>query len=50
LTTTLCWKEIYEQPNVIRTPINWLHANEGIVQMAGVEDNLEKFLNARSLL
>jgi glucosamine--fructose-6-phosphate aminotransferase (isomerizing) len=35
-------KEIYEQPNVIKdTYRGRLHANEGIVQMAGVEDNLE---------
>lgn len=40
-------KEIYEQPSVIKdTYRGRLHANEGIVQMAGVEDNLEKFLNA----
>jgi glucosamine--fructose-6-phosphate aminotransferase (isomerizing) len=34
-------KEIYEQPNVIKDTIDRLHANEGIVQMAGVEDNLK---------
>ena len=40
-------KEIYEQPNVIKdTYRGRLHANEGLIQMAGVEDNLEKFLNA----
>ena len=40
-------KEIYEQPNVIKdTYRGRLHANSGIIQMAGVEDNLEKFLNA----
>lgn len=40
-------KEIYEQPSVIKdTYRGRLHANEGIIQMAGVEDNLEKFLNA----
>jgi glucosamine--fructose-6-phosphate aminotransferase (isomerizing) len=32
-------KEIYEQPSVIRIPE--VHANKGIVQMSGVEDNLE---------
>ena len=44
-------KEIYEQPNVIRdTYRGRLHANQGIIQMAGVEDNLEKFLNAQRIL
>jgi glucosamine--fructose-6-phosphate aminotransferase (isomerizing) len=43
-------KEIYEQPNVIKdTYRGRLHANEGIVQMAGVEDNL-KFLNADRII
>jgi len=44
-------KEIYEQPSVIKdTYRGRLHANKGIVQMAGVEDNLEKFLNAKRIL
>ncbi|TBX70734.1 glutamine--fructose-6-phosphate transaminase (isomerizing) [Flavobacterium silvisoli] len=44
-------KEIYEQPNVIKdTYRGRLHANSGIVQMAGVEDNLEKFLHAQRIL
>ena len=44
-------KEIYEQPNVIKdTYRGRLHANKGIIQMAGVEDNLEKFLNAQRIL
>ena len=44
-------KEIYEQPNVIKdTYRGRLHANEGIIQMAGVEDNLEKFLNADRII
>jgi glutamine---fructose-6-phosphate transaminase (isomerizing) len=44
-------KEIYEQPNVIRdTYRGRLLANQGIIQMAGVEDNLEKFLNAQRIL
>ncbi|AWA29470.1 glutamine--fructose-6-phosphate transaminase (isomerizing) [Flavobacterium magnum] len=44
-------KEIYEQPNVIRdTYRGRLLANEGIIKMAGVEDNLEKFLNAERIL
>jgi glucosamine--fructose-6-phosphate aminotransferase (isomerizing) len=44
-------KEIFEQPSVIKdTYRGRLHANSGIVQMAGVEDNLEKFLNAKRIL
>nr|WP_315151583.1 glutamine--fructose-6-phosphate transaminase (isomerizing) [uncultured Flavobacterium sp.] len=44
-------KEIYEQPNVIKdTYRGRLHANEGIVQLSGVEDNLEKFLNADRII
>jgi glucosamine--fructose-6-phosphate aminotransferase (isomerizing) len=44
-------KEIYEQPTVIKdTYRGRLHANEGIIQMSGVEDNLEKFLNAERII
>lgn len=44
-------KEIYEQPNVIKdTYRGRLLANKGIIQMSGVEDNLEKFLNAKRIL
>jgi len=44
-------KEIYEQPNVIKdTYRGRLHANKGIIQMAGVEDNIEKFTNANRIL
>ncbi len=44
-------KEIYEQPNVIKdTYRGRLLANQGIIQMAGIEDNLEKFLNADRIL
>jgi glucosamine--fructose-6-phosphate aminotransferase (isomerizing) len=44
-------KEIYEQPSVIKdTYRGRLHANKGIVQMSGVEDNLEKFLNAERII
>ncbi|MBP6424234.1 MAG: glutamine--fructose-6-phosphate transaminase (isomerizing) [Crocinitomicaceae bacterium] len=44
-------KEIYEQPSVIKdTYRGRLHANEGLIQMAGVEDNLEKFLNAERII
>jgi glucosamine--fructose-6-phosphate aminotransferase (isomerizing) len=44
-------KEIYEQPSVIKdTYRGRLHANDGIIQMAGVEDNLERFLNANRII
>lgn len=44
-------KEIYEQPNVIKdTYRGRLHANEGLIKMAGIEDNLQKFLNAERIL
>ena len=44
-------KEIYEQPSVIKdTYRGRLHANEGLIQMAGVEDNLEKFFNADRII
>lgn len=44
-------KEIYEQPSVIKdTYRGRLHANEGLIRMAGVEDNLQKFINADRIL
>lgn len=44
-------KEIYEQPNVIKdTYRGRLLSNKGIIQMAGVEDNLEKFINAERII
>jgi glucosamine--fructose-6-phosphate aminotransferase (isomerizing) len=44
-------KEIYEQPSVIKdTYRGRLLANQGIIQMAGLEDNLEKFLHADRIL
>jgi glucosamine--fructose-6-phosphate aminotransferase (isomerizing) len=44
-------KEIYEQPNAIKdTYRGRLHTDKGIIQMAGIEDNLEKFLNAERIL
>jgi glucosamine--fructose-6-phosphate aminotransferase (isomerizing) len=44
-------KEIYEQPSVIKdTYRGRLLANQGIIQMAGIEDNIEKFLNADRIL
>jgi glucosamine--fructose-6-phosphate aminotransferase (isomerizing) len=43
--------KIYEQPSVIKdTYRGRLHANEGLIQMSGVEDNLEKFLNADRII
>ncbi len=44
-------KEIYEQPSVIKdTYRGRLHADKGLIKMAGVEDNLQKFLNAERIL
>ncbi|WP_445456058.1 glutamine--fructose-6-phosphate transaminase (isomerizing) [Flavobacterium sp. HNIBRBA15423] len=44
-------KEIYEQPSVIKdTYRGRLLANKGIIQMSGVEDNIEKFLNAERII
>lgn len=44
-------KEIYEQPSVIKdTYRGRLHADKGIIQMSGIEDNLEKFLNADRII
>ena len=44
-------KEIYEQPSVIKdTYRGRLLANQGIIRMAGIEDNLERFLNAERIL
>ena len=44
-------KEIYEQPSVIKdTYRGRLHANEGLIQMSGVEDNLGKFMNADRII
>ncbi|THD69534.1 glutamine--fructose-6-phosphate transaminase (isomerizing) [Robertkochia marina] len=44
-------KEIYEQPEAIKdTYRGRLRINDGIIKMAGVEDNLEKFLNAKRII
>ncbi|MGG7033911.1 MAG: glutamine--fructose-6-phosphate transaminase (isomerizing) [Flavobacterium sp.] len=44
-------KEIYEQPNVIKdTYRGRLLSSKGVIQMAGIEDNLEKFMNADRIL
>ena len=40
-------KEIYEQPRAIKdTYRGRLRSSQGIIKMAGVDDNLERFLNA----
>ncbi|SHI36304.1 glutamine--fructose-6-phosphate transaminase (isomerizing) [Flavobacterium terrae] len=44
-------KEIYEQPSVIKdTYRGRLHANEGLIKMAGIDDNIERFSNAQRIL
>jgi len=44
-------KEIYEQPSVIKdTYRGRLLADRGIVKMSGIEDNLERFVNAERIL
>ena len=44
-------KEIYEQPRAIKdTYRGRLRVNSGIIKMAGVEDHLEKFLNANRII
>ncbi|MBN4070551.1 glutamine--fructose-6-phosphate transaminase (isomerizing) [Olleya sp. AH-315-F22] len=44
-------KEIFEQPNAIKdTYRGRLLSKEGIIKMAGVEDNMKKFLNAERII
>jgi len=44
-------KEIYEQPNAIKDTFRGrIRVAEGIVKLAGVEDNLQKFMNADRIL
>ena len=44
-------KEIFEQPNAIKdTYRGRLLIDEGIIKMAGVEDNMGKFLNANRII
>jgi len=44
-------KEIYEQPNAIKDTFRGrLRVAEGIVKVSGVEDNLQKFMNANRIL
>lgn len=44
-------KEIYEQPTAIKdTYRGRLLVKEGIIRMAGIDDNIEKFLNANRII
>jgi glucosamine--fructose-6-phosphate aminotransferase (isomerizing) len=44
-------KEIYEQPNAIKDTFRGrIRVDEGIVKISGVEDNLNKFINANRIL
>ncbi|MDP5231436.1 MAG: glutamine--fructose-6-phosphate transaminase (isomerizing) [Cellulophaga sp.] len=44
-------KEIYEQPRaILDTYRGRLLASQGLIKMAGVDDNLEKFLNANRII
>ncbi|TRW22848.1 glutamine--fructose-6-phosphate transaminase (isomerizing) [Flavobacterium zepuense] len=44
-------KEIYEQPNAIKDTFRGrIRVSEGIVKLAGVEDNLQKFMNADRII
>lgn len=44
-------KEIYEQPDAITDTFRGrMLANKGIIKMAGIDDNLDKFLNARRII
>ncbi|WP_459210061.1 glutamine--fructose-6-phosphate transaminase (isomerizing) [Aquimarina rhabdastrellae] len=44
-------KEIYEQPNAIKdTYRGRMRVEEGIIKMAGIDDHIDKFLNARRIL
>ena len=44
-------KEIFEQPNAILDTFRGrLRANEAIIKMSGIEDNMKKFLNADRII
>ncbi|RMB56397.1 glutamine--fructose-6-phosphate transaminase (isomerizing) [Dokdonia sinensis] len=44
-------KEIYEQPAAITDTFRGrMRVNEGLIKMAGVDDNIDKFLNARRII
>lgn len=44
-------KEIYEQPAVIKDTFRGrLLPDQGLIRMAGIEDNIDKFLNAKRII
>jgi len=44
-------KEIYQQPSVIKDTFRGrLSAEKGLIRMAGMEDNIERFLNAERII
>ncbi len=44
-------KEIYEQPQAIKDTFRGrLHSDSGLIRMAGIEDNLNKLLNANRII
>lgn len=44
-------KEIYEQPEAIKDTFRGrLHSEKGMIRMAGIEDNLNKLLNAKRII
>ncbi|MFT5750769.1 MAG: glucosamine--fructose-6-phosphate aminotransferase (isomerizing) [Flavobacteriales bacterium] len=44
-------KEIYEQPDAITDTFRGrMRVNEGIIKMAGIDDNIDKFLNAPRII
>jgi glucosamine--fructose-6-phosphate aminotransferase (isomerizing) len=44
-------KEIYEQPDAIRDTFRGrMLADQGIIKMAGIDDHIDKFLNAKRIL
>ena len=44
-------KEIYEQPEAIRDTFRGrMRENEGIIKMAGVDEHIDKFLNAKRIV
>src|SRR5690554_10397 len=44
-------KEIYEQPQAIKDTFRGrLHSDKGMIRMAGIEDNLNRFLNAKRII
>ncbi|WP_010249448.1 glutamine--fructose-6-phosphate transaminase (isomerizing) [Myroides injenensis] len=44
-------KEIHEQPEVIKDTFRGrLLADQGLIRMAGIEDNIDKFLNAKRII